>query len=115
VKLKDIILEKDESGKRKQRKEKKIIFREFDPSQQSPFPPDVVSSLEREISRQARDYELDWNSPIELVTAVFEENSIPIPGAHLKKRFDQYLDLLKSAISDLADARGFKADWNTSF
>lgn len=113
MKLKDILLEKENSG-RKQRKEKKIIFKEFDPSQQSPYPPDVVSSLKREISRQARDYELDWKSPIELVTTVFEDNDIVIPGAYLKKRFEQYLGLIKGAIRDLADARGFKADWNDS-
>jgi hypothetical protein len=96
---------------KKEEKEKKIVFVETDP--QEPFPKDTISALEKGIKKEARDLEKDWKSPMELVDYVFNDLDVPKPGAYLKNRWNQYLELLKVAVEDLANARGFKSNWTT--
>jgi len=101
--LRELLLEK------KKEKEKRIVFIEIDP--QEPFPVDTISALEKAINKEAKDLEKDWKNVIELVDFVFTDLDVPKPGAYLLKRWDQYLGLLKVAIDDLAQSRGFKGNW----
>lgn len=98
-------------GKKKKKKEKKIVFVETNP--QEPFPHDTVTALEKGINKWAKDLEKNWKSPKELVDFVFDDLEVPKPGIFLKSRWDQYLSLLKLAVSELTDARGLKADWSS--
>lgn len=109
-----LLSELDISGKdeKKEDKDKKIVFIETDPQQ--PFPNDTISALEKAIGKAAKDLEIDWKNPIELVNAVFTDLNVPKPQAFLKKRWAQYEDLLFVAVNGLADSRGLDADWTTS-
>lgn len=97
-----------ESDKEKEEK-KKIVFIETDPREA--FPADTVAALRKEINKNAKDLEKQWKSPIELVDYVFSELEVPKPLAHLSKRWDQYNDLLRTAIRSLRDSRGMKGKW----
>ncbi len=98
--------------KDKKKKEKKIVFIETNP--QSPFPSDTVTALEKAINKEAKDLKKDWSSPMKLVDFVFDELEVPKPPVYLKKRWEQYLDLLKIAVKELTDARGLDSNWRTS-
>lgn len=102
--LTEIITEK------KKQEKQKPVFIEFDV--QEPFPDDTFSALKKRISKDAKDLEKDWKSPQQLVDNAFTELKVPKPLAYLRKRFEQYTDLLKIAIRELRDARGF-SDWST--
>ena len=103
--LNEILLEKAKQ------KVKKIIYPEG-LSDQQPFPDDTMTALSKAINKEAKDLEKDWKSPMELVDFVFEDLSVPKPGSYLKSRWAQYLDLLKTAVDELRDSRGFN-DWST--
>ena len=94
---------------KKDDKENKIKFVETDP--QEPFPEYIVDHLKKEISKLAKDLSINWNSPIELVNQAFNNLEVPIPKAYLKKRWDQYNELLGHAVNNLVETRGF-SDWS---
>lgn len=94
----------------KKEKEKKIVFKETDPNE--PFPNDTMTSLSKEINKQAKDLEKEWDSAIQLVDHVFEELNVPKPMLFNKKRWEQYTELLGDAVKNLYDSRGFKANWS---
>lgn len=98
--------------KKKEEKEKKIIYPE-NLSELEPFPNDTIAALKKAISKEAKDLEKTWNSPMELVDFTFQDFSVPKPPSYRKERWQQYLKLLKGAVEDLRDARGF-SDWTTS-
>lgn len=101
--LKEIILEK------KKEKEKKIVYLDsWD--EQDPLPEDCVTALEKAINKEAKDLTKSWKSSIELTNFVFSDLKVPQPTANLKARWSQYLTLLKVAIDNLKDSRGF-SDW----
>ena len=106
--IRDLLLEKKGNDK-----EKKLVFVETDPTGQTPFPMDTFSSLKKAINKEAKDLEKKWSSAIDLVDYVFEDLVVPKPGASLKVRFRQYLDLLKIAVDDLGQARGMNDDWTS--
>ena len=92
------------------KKEKvKVVFVETDG--RAPFPNNTMSALEKSITKLAKDLETEWDSATKLVNTAFEESNVPIPGAHLKERWEQYTKLLAHAIRELHDARGF-ASWS---
>jgi len=107
-KLSQILLEKEQ---KKKEKEKKVVFVETDPK--LAFPNDTVSALEKQINKFAKDLERDWKSPMELVSAAFEELEVPKPLASNKERWAQYLELISTAVKNLYDARGFGGNWRT--
>lgn len=94
----------------KETEKKKIVFKETDGL--SPFPPNTVSALEKEISSQARDLDLEWKSAAELVDAAFENLEVPKPDATNKNRWVQYVDMLKHAIKELYKSRGLSSGWS---
>lgn len=98
---------------KKDDKDKKVVFVD-NGDNQSPFPPLTVSALEKGINKSAKDLEVNWRNPIELVNSVFDELDVPKPQAFLKKRWAQYEALLAVAVEALADSRGLDADWTTS-
>ena len=93
----------------KKEKEKKIVFIETDPHE--PFPNDTISALQKDINSKAKDLKIEWKSAKELVDASFTDLDVPVPLAHLKNRWEQYIKLLGVAINNLYDARGMKASW----
>ena len=106
MRIDNIILEKKEE-------KKKIIF--VDNGQDlEPFPDLTISALEKDIKKIAKDLEEPVENPIQLVNKAFEDNSVPIPGAYLTKRWAQYMDLLKVAVTALGSARGYRANWSTT-
>lgn len=107
--LTELDIGKDE---KKDDKDKKVVFIETDPQQ--PFPNDTISALEKGINKAAKDLEINWRNPIELVNSVFDDLDVPKPQAFLKKRWAQYEDLLSVAVNGLADSRGLDADWTTT-
>ena len=106
-KLQDILIEKKEK-----KKEEKVVFIETDP--QSPFPDDTISAIEKEINSKAKDLEIEWKNPIDLVNSAFEELKVPISLSFLKLRTEQYQKLIAYAVRQLAESRGFKASWTIS-
>lgn len=102
----------EESKKAEDEKEKKLVFIETDPKE--PFPNDTISALEKDIHKKAKDLTIEWKSSIELVDAAFEDLDVPKPMAHQTKRWEQYKNLLSTAINRLYDARGFKSGWVTT-
>lgn len=107
MRIEDILLEK-----KAKEKEKKIIFLETDP--QAPFPVDTIAALKQYINREAKDLNKSWISAIQLVDFVFEDSMVPKPGAYLKHRFRQYLDLLKIAVDALSKSRGMESNWTVN-
>lgn len=88
------------------KKEKlKSIFLETDGK--SPFPPNTIAALKKQITTSAKDLTRKWESPIELLAFVFEKYDISVPAPHLSQRWDQYIDLLNYSIERLYQARGF--------
>ena len=111
-----LLSELDMSGddKKKDDKDKKKVIFVDNGDNQSPFPPLTMSALEKGISKAAKDLEVSWKSPIELVNSVFDDSDVPKPQAFLKKRWAQYEELLAVAVEALADSRGLDADWTTT-
>lgn len=105
MKLKDIILEK-----KSEKKEDKIYFVETNP--QEPFPSDTINYLRKEINKLTKDLSIDWKKPVDVLNAAFSNLNIPIPQAHLKERWQQYLELIAYVVKNLADSRGFAATWS---
>lgn len=104
-------VEEDDSDKKAPSTDKpKLVFVETDP--QEPFPEDTISAIKKEINKRAKDLEVDWKSPVELVDFVFEELNVPKPLAYLKERWGQYIGLLGYAVRALKDSRGMKAAWS---
>jgi len=107
-----MLLEELLSEKKKEKKENPIIFIETDP--QSPFPNDTMSALKKAIKKEAKDLDKNWPNAIELVNFVFKDWRVPMPGAYLRNRWEQYLELLKAAINALSDSRGLNGSWRIS-
>jgi hypothetical protein len=93
------------------KKEEKIVFKETDP--QMPFPNDTITAIKKRINVFAKDLTSNWDNAIELVDAVMLELRVPKPLAHLKKRWEQYEDLIQFSVENLYDARGFSVQWNS--
>lgn len=93
------------------KKEEKIVFKETDP--QLPFPNDTITAIKKRINVFAKDLTSNWDNAIELVDAVMMELGVPKPLAHLKKRWEQYEDLIQFSVENLYDARGFGGQWNS--
>lgn len=94
------------------KKEKKIVFVEYDPEQ--PFPKDTITSLQKEINKNCKDLEKEWRDAIDVMNASFVNLDVPIPQAYQKERWKQYCELIKYAVKNLIDARGLKGDWSLS-
>ena len=104
VRLSDLVVES-------RKKEKKIFFIETDGYEE--FPKDTMTSLEKEINKNCKDLELEWQSAIEVVNTSFNNLDVPIPRANQKDRWEQYKKLLRYAVKNLSDARGFSG-WTTT-
>ena len=86
------------------KKEKKVVF--IETNGRSPFPKDVMTSLQKEINKNCKDLEKQWKNAASVVNYSFNELDIPIPMANKKERWDQYKECLAYAVKNLADARG---------
>ncbi|WAX21739.1 hypothetical protein [Stenotrophomonas phage RAS14] len=106
MELLKLLLEKKEEKPKKP----KIVFVETDGREA--FPVDTMTALKKEINKQAKDLELQWNGPVQLVDAVFAELNVPKPLANLKDRWEQYTQLLAVAVRALRDSRGMKSAWS---
>lgn len=105
MELLKLLLEKKEEKPKK----KEIVFVETDGRE--PFPVDTMTAVKKEINKQAKDLELQWDGPVQLVDAAFAELDVPKPLANLKERWEQYVSLLGVAVRALRDSRGMKAAW----
>jgi hypothetical protein len=94
------------------KKEHKVVFKETDG--RSPFPNDTLTSIQKEINKNCKDFEKDWKNAVEIVNYCLNELNVPIPKANNLERWDQYKSLLAYAIKNLYDARGMKGGWATS-
>lgn len=94
------------------KKEKRLVFIETDG--RSPFPNDTMTSITKEINKNCKDLEKEWKNATEVVNYSLNELDVPIPTANLTARWDQYKDLLKYAVKNLADARGINGNWSTT-
>ena len=102
-KLRDILSEN------KKEDEHRAVFKETDP--EAPFPNDTVSALKREINTGAKDLETVWKDAIELTDQCFIKLNVPKPRPSQEKRWEQYNDLLGTAVKDLYDSRGLEGTW----
>lgn len=93
------------------KKENKIYFIETDGYKK--FPNDTMTSLEKEINKNCKDLSKTWQSAIEVVNTSFNELDIPIPRANQTERWNQYKELLRYAVKNLYDSRGFDM-WTTT-
>ena len=93
------------------KKEEKIVFKETDP--QLPFPKDTITAIKKRINVFAKDLTQDWDNAIEMLNAVFTELKVPIPQAHLRKRWEQYQELIEFSVENMYDARGYGGNWNS--
>lgn len=90
-------------------KEKGIFIPE-DPN--DPYPFDTMIYMQKAINKNSKDKQKDWDSPIELVDFSLDELNIPKPASYMKNRWEQYVQMLKYAVKNLADSRGMSAKWN---
>lgn len=93
------------------KKEKKIVFIETDGYRE--YPKDTLTSLEKEINKNCKDLELEWKSAIDVVNTSFNNLDVPIPRANQTDRWKQYEGLLRYAVKNLNDSRGFTG-WTTT-
>lgn len=100
-----LLLEKKEEKPKKP----KIVFVETDGREA--FPIDTMTALKKQINKQAKDLELNWNGPVQLVDTAFADLGVPKPLANLKERWEQYVELLAVAVRALRDSRGMKSAW----
>lgn len=90
-------------------KERPPVFKETDGI--SPFPEMTMNALEKEITSLAKDLDVDWKNASELLNSAFDELDVPVPQAHNKARWAQYIQLLSHTVKQLYKARGLKAGW----
>lgn len=93
------------------KKEEKIYF--IETNGYIKFPTDTITSLEKEINKNCKDLSIDWKNAIEVVNTAFNNLDIPIPRANQIDRWGQYCELLKYAVKNLYDSRGFTT-WTTT-
>jgi hypothetical protein len=79
---------------------------------QEPYPFDTMVYIQKAVNRNSKDKSKDWNSPIELVDFSLDELNVPRPMAYMKKRWEQYVEMLHYAVRNLKDSRGFSGTWN---
>lgn len=103
MRLQEIILEKKKEPKRAQ------VY-PVDLDVKYAFPDNVISALQKEIRKGARDLKQKW-TPILLTNDAFTQVKVPIPQAFMHRRWYQYCELLKSAVDALTAARGAQGDW----
>lgn len=93
------------------KKENKKVFIETDGYTE--YPNDTLTSLEKEINKNCKDLEVEWKSAIQVLNTSFNNLDVPIPRANQKDRWEQYTRLMKYAVKNLYDARGFTS-WTTT-
>lgn len=78
----------------------------FDSDESIPFPPDTMSTMQRQINKMATDFDQEYPDAINLVDSCFDFLQVPKPTANLNNRWKQYTSLIAHAVKELYDARG---------
>lgn len=100
MRFKQFLIESEE----KKAKEQKLVFKETDGK--SPFPENTLKALRSHISASSANLEIEWNTPIDVVNLAFTELDVPQPMAGVSERWNQYVELLDHATTQLYKARG---------
>lgn len=79
-----------------------IAFKDTDPDKQ--LPDLIMQKVSRKIRDGAKDYKEDWKSSIELTDWALQELNITKPNIS-SPRWQQYMDLISSAVKELYKAR----------
>jgi hypothetical protein len=91
-----------ESDKKKEDKQRVYVSDDVNVG----FPNDTISVIQKEINKNAKDFDKEWKNAIELTEFAFNELKIKLPMAFMKERWGQYIKLLEYAVKTLSDSRG---------
>lgn len=78
------------------------------------LPPDVMSTIQKNIRDGAKDIQQKWSNALELVHKAYEVESVERPTPDLRKGWKQYEENLSYAVQQLAKYRGMDGDWRMS-
>jgi hypothetical protein len=93
----------------KEAEKNEIQFKDDEP--RKPLPKLIFKKVERKIKDGAKDYDQEWDSPIDLVDWAFQELDLQKPMAS-DERWEQYTELVRDAVSELHKARGDNPMWH---
>lgn len=88
-----------------------IQFQDKEP--RKPLPELIFKKVERKIRDGAKDYDQEWDHPVDLVDWAFQELELQKPMAS-DERWEQYSDLVKDAVKELHKARGDNPMWRVN-
>ena len=71
----------------------------------SKLPEDIIKDLKKLIRDGAADLDLDWANALELVKKAYSVQGVERPSPNERTAWDQYTELLKYGVEQLADAR----------
>jgi hypothetical protein len=86
-----------------------IQFQDTEP--RKPLPELIFNKVERKIRDGAKDYEKEWDHPVDLVDWAFQELELQKPMAS-DERWSQYRELVQEAVKELHKARGDNPMWH---
>lgn len=78
------------------------------------LPPDVMSTIQKNIRDGAKDIQQKWSNALELVHKAYSVESVDRPTPDLRKGWKQYEENLSYAVQQLAKYRGMDGDWRMS-
>jgi hypothetical protein len=87
------------------------LFEEEDPEM---LPPDIMSTIQKNIRDGAKDIQQKWSNALELVHKAYEVESVQRPTPDMRKGWKQYEENLTYAVQQLAKYRGMDGDWRMS-
>ena len=79
----------------------------------SELPPHVVSSIEKEVRKGAKDIDLPWANALELVHASYTAAGAERPIPNMAAAWKQYEQFIQLAVSQLAKHRGISGEWRS--
>lgn len=79
----------------------------------SELPPNVVSDIEKEVRKGAKDINLPWANALELVHASYLAAGAERPSPNMAAAWKQYEKFIQLAVKQLSKYRGVKGDWRS--
>lgn len=98
-------------------KEDKVTFANYliqENSDLSAWPTIIVDEIRKNIRTGAKDLNQKWKNALELTNKALEVASIQPPTPSKKAAWNQYEELIRFSVQQLAATRGLKGDWRSS-
>jgi len=78
------------------------------------LPEDVMSEIQKNIRKGAKDVDQDWSNALHLVQKAYEVAGVQRPTPDMQSAWKQYETNIQYAVQQLSKARGMDGDWRMS-